>query len=88
MTQDPSAMQPLYIPPEERVSLDDLKQRAGEVQDLALSESKRVVHTVYEQNVTRAVLVAVGVIVVAASLAYYFGTQASRNVTITNMPEA
>jgi len=87
MTPDPSEMQPLYIPPEERVSLDDLKQRVGQVQDLAVTQSKELVHTVYEQNVTRAVLVAVGVVVVAASLAYYFGTQASRKVTITNVPE-
>ena len=87
MTQNLSETQPLYIPPEERVSLDDLKQRVGQIQDLAVTQSKEVVHTVYEQNVTRAVLVAVGVVVVAASLAYYFGTQTSRKVTITNVPE-
>ena len=81
---DPAKGQPLYIPPEERVSLDELKQRVGQIQDMALTETKRVVNVTYEQNVTRAALVAVGVVVVAASIAYYFGTQASRRVTITN----
>jgi hypothetical protein len=85
-TTDPAKGQPLYIPPEERVSLDELKQRVGQIQDLALVQSKQVVNGVYEQNVTRAALVALGVVVVAASIAYYFGTQASRKVTITNVP--
>jgi hypothetical protein len=85
-TTDPAKGQPLYIPPEERVSLDELKQRVGQIQDLALVQSKQVVNEVYEQNVTRAALVALGVVVVAASIAYYFGTQASRKVTITNVP--
>jgi pheromone shutdown protein TraB len=86
MTPDPAKGQPLYIPPAERVSLDELKQRVGQIQDMALVQSKQVVREVYEQNVTRAVLVAVGVVVVAASIAYFLGTRASKNVTITNMP--
>jgi len=86
MTPDPAKGQPLYIPPSERVSLDELKQRVGQIQDMALVQSKQVVHEVYEQNVTRAVLVAVGVVVVAASIAYLLGTRASKNVTITNAP--
>ena len=86
MTPDPAKGQPLYIPPSERVSLDELKQRVGQIQDMALVQSKQVVHEVYEQNVTRAVLVAVGVVVVAASIAYFLGTRASKYVTITNAP--
>jgi uncharacterized membrane protein len=85
-TPDLAKGQPLYIPPAERVSLEDLKQRVGQIQDKALVDSKAIVNEVYEQNVTRAVLVALGVVVVAASIAYYFGTQASRKVTITNAP--
>ena len=77
MTPDPKT-QPLYIPPQERVSLEELKQRAVEVQNLAVAEAKVVVREVYEQNVTRAALVAVGVVVVAASLAYYIGARAAR----------
>ena len=84
MTNDPAQRQPLFIPPEERVTIDELKQRAEQVQDLALARTKRVVHDVYEQDVTRAALVALGVVVVAASLAYYLGTRASRRVTIAD----
>ena len=75
--------QPLYIPPDERVTLDELKSRAEKIQNLAVTQSKQVVSEVYEQNVTRALLVAVGVVVVAASIAYYFGKQASRKIVIT-----
>ena len=75
---NPDPKQPLYVAPEERVTLDQLKHRAEQISDLAVSESKRVANEVYEQNVTRAVLVAVGVVVVAASLAYFMGTRAAR----------
>ena len=84
MTKDPAKGQPLYIPPEERVSVDELKQRAEQIQDLALTQTKQVVHEVYEQNVTRAALVALGVVVVAASVAYYLGTRAARRVTASS----
>jgi ABC-type spermidine/putrescine transport system permease subunit I len=79
MTPDPT-QQPLYIPPAERVSLDEIKQRATTIQNLAVVEAKEVVHEVYEQNVTRAAIVAFGVVVVAASIAYYIGTRAARQV--------
>ena len=72
--------QPLYVAPEERVTLEQLKHRAEEISDLAVSESKRVANVVYDQNVTRAVLVAVGVVVVAASLAYFMGSRACSRV--------
>lgn len=77
MTPD-QTRQPLYIPPQERVTLDELKQRAVEVQNLAVVEAKEVVREVYEQDITRVALVAVGVVVVVASLAYYLGTRAAR----------
>ena len=81
MTQDPAKRQPLYVPPEERVTTDELKQRVEQIQDMALAQTKQVVHDVYEQNVTRAALVALGVVVVVASVAYYLGTRAARQVT-------
>jgi hypothetical protein len=77
MTPDPTT-QPLYIPPAERVSLDEIKQRAGTIQDLAVVQAKEVVQEVYTQDITRAALVALGVVLVAASLAYYIGTRAAR----------
>lgn len=78
MTGNARADQPLYIPPAEQVTLDELKQRAEQVKDLAVSDTKQVVREVYAQDVTRAALVAVGVVVVAASLAYFLGTRAAR----------
>jgi len=83
MTKDPAKRQPLYVPPEERVTVDELSQRVEQIQDMALAQTKQVVHDVYEQNVTRAALIALGVVVVAASVAYYLGTRAARRVTLT-----
>jgi hypothetical protein len=76
VNEDPK--QPLYVAPEERVTLDQLKGRVEKIQNLALSETKRVANDVYDQNITRAALVAVGVVVVAASLAYFLGSKAGR----------
>lgn len=84
MTTDSAKREPLYIPPEERVSLDELKQRVVQIQEMALTRSKRVVREVYEQDATRIALVAVGVVVVAASMAYLFGTRACRQSDITD----
>jgi hypothetical protein len=81
MSPDPAKRQPLYIPPEERVSLDEIKHRVEQIQDLALTQTKSVVSEVYEQNVTRAALVALGVVVVAASVAYFLGVRAARRAT-------
>lgn len=85
MNENPK--QPLYIAPEERVTLDQLKHRADEITNLAVSESKRVAHDVYEENLSKAVLVAVGVVVVAASLAYFFGSRAARRATASAPPQ-
>jgi hypothetical protein len=79
MTPDPTT-QPLYIPPEERVSLDEIKQRAIAIQDLAVVQVKDVAHEIYEQNITRAAMVALGVVLVAASIAYFVGSRAARRV--------
>jgi hypothetical protein len=84
MTADSAKREALYIPPEERVSLDELKQRVVQIQDMALTRSKRVVREVYEQDATRIALVAVGVVVVATSLAYLFGMRACRQPDVTD----
>ncbi|NTU70419.1 MAG: hypothetical protein HGB10_01140 [Coriobacteriia bacterium] len=78
MNADPK--QPLTIAPEERVTLDQLRHRTEEIANLAKVEGKEIVHQVYEENFSKAVLVAVGVVVVAASLAYFLGSRAGRRV--------
>jgi hypothetical protein len=65
----------------EEITLDEIKQRAGAVRDLAVSEAKRVTVEVYEQDVTKIALVAVGVVVVVASLAYFMGAASARRGT-------
>lgn len=84
MNADPK--QPLYIAPEERVTLDQLKHRAEEISNLTVSESKRVATEVYEENLSKAVLVAVGVVLVAASLAYFLGSRAGRRAAASIPP--
>ena len=84
MNADPK--QPLYIAPEERVTLDQLRDRAQKVSDLAVSESKRVANDVYEENLSKAVLVAVGIVVVAASVAYFLGSRAGKR-SVTPQPQ-
>lgn len=76
MNADPK--QPLYVGPAERVTLEQLKLRAAKVTDLAVRESKRVANEVYEESFSKTVLIVVGVVVVAASLAYFMGSRAAR----------
>ncbi len=73
--------QPLEIAPEDRVTLEQLKHRAESIQNLAVSETKRVTNEVIEQDFTRKALIAVGTVVVVASLAYYFGRRAAQRLT-------
>lgn len=77
--------QPLFIPPEERVTLDELKHRAEQVQDLAVDQGKRVVKTVYDTDFTKAMMVVAGVVVVAASVAYLIGSAAGRRAMSAGM---
>jgi hypothetical protein len=86
MNADPK--QPLYVAPEERVTLDQLKQRAEKISNLAVAESKRLANDVYERDLSRAALVAVGVVVVAVSLAYYFGTRVGRRQRAATPPHS
>jgi hypothetical protein len=79
MNADPK--QPLYVAPEERVTLDQLKHRVEEISNLAVSESKRLANEVYEKNLTKTVLIAVGAVVLVTSLAYFLGSRACRSET-------
>lgn len=78
MTENSNPQQPLDLAPAERVTLEQLKQRAESVSNLAVSETKRVANDVVEQDITRIALIAVGTVVVIASLAYFLGRRASQ----------
>lgn len=73
--------QPLEIAPEDRVTLEQLKHRAESLQNLAVSETKRVTNEVIEQDLARKALIVVGAVVVVASLAFYFGRRAAQRLT-------
>lgn len=68
--------------PAEPITLDEVKQRANAVKDLAVSESKRLAAEVTEADVTKVALVVVGAVVVVASLAYFLGSRAGRRTTL------
>lgn len=78
--------QPLDIAPEERVTLEQLKHRAEEVTNLAVGESKRVTSHILETEATKVAMIAVGTIVVVASLAYFLGQRAARRSFSANLP--
>jgi hypothetical protein len=58
---------------EQPLTIDDLRHRAEQVRDLAITETKRTVNTVTSQPATRIAVVAVVGIAVALSVAYYIG---------------
>ncbi|NTW29007.1 MAG: hypothetical protein HGA39_06570 [Coriobacteriia bacterium] len=60
----------------EPITVEDLKRRAEEIGDLAASVSRRVADKVVQQSATRKMLVVVGVVLAAASLAYFAGRRA------------
>jgi len=78
--------QPLEIAPEERVTLEQLKHRAEAVTNLAVGESKRVTTDILETQAAKIAMIAVGTIVVVASLAYFLGQRAARRSASATSP--
>ncbi len=78
--------QPLEIAPEDRVTLEQLKHRAEAVSNLAVGETKRVATDVIETSAARVAMIAVGTIVVVASLAYFMGQRAAQRSAPTSLP--
>ena len=76
MTQD--SRQPLIIDPADRVSLEDIKHRAEEISNLASAKTKAIADKVAEAELSKVALVAVGIVVVVASMAYLLGTRSGR----------
>jgi hypothetical protein len=61
-----------------RITLDDVKHRAAAIKDLAVSDAKDAVAKVTEADLTKKVLIVAGVVIFAASFAYYLGSRAGR----------
>lgn len=65
-------------PAPEKITLDEVKNRAEDVRDLVVTETRRTTREVLESDPVRTALVVVGVVVAAASVAYFLGTRAGR----------
>lgn len=63
---------------EPRVTIEDLKHRAEDVKSKAVAQAKGAVDTVVGESGERTLLVVVGIVVVAASLAYFLGMRSAR----------
>ena len=68
---------PDAAPPVERITLDDLKHRAGQVQDLAVTETKSAVASVLDTNEAKTLMIIAGVVVLAASVAFFLGARSA-----------
>lgn len=62
----------------ERISIDDIRHRAEYVKSQALAEAKGAVDTVVGENGTRTLVIVAGLVVVAASLAFFLGSRSGR----------
>lgn len=60
-----------------RITLDDVKHRAEAVKNLAVSDAKSAVATVTQTDAATKVLIAVGIVVAVASVAYFLGSRAA-----------
>ncbi len=59
----------------ERITLDQIKHRAEAVKELAVSDAKSTVSAVLDTDATRTLFMVAGIVVVAASLAFYLGAR-------------
>lgn len=73
-----SATNPAPGPEDPKITLDDLRHRAEAVTDMAVSDAKQAVATVASTEAAKKVMIAVGVVLAVASVAYFMGTRAAR----------
>jgi hypothetical protein len=66
----------------EPITLEQIKHRAEGIKDLAVVETKDAVGRVLHEDATKTLLVVAGIVVVAASLAYFLGSRAGRSYIV------
>lgn len=66
----------------DRITLDDVKQRAERVRDLAESDAREAVGRVLTEDATRTLIIIAGVVIVTASVAYMLGSRCCRRSDI------
>lgn len=62
-------------PAEERITIEDVKQRAAAVRDLAVLEAKETVREVTQDQLTKTIIVGVVAIAAMVSVAYFLGSR-------------
>lgn len=67
--------------PEPRVTIDDVRHQAEALKASAVTEAKGVVDEVLGAEGTRTLIMVAGVVLVAASVAYFLGSRAGRSMT-------
>lgn len=75
-------METTLSPPEERITVEDLKHKALAIQQVATEEVKRAVGT----STVRVVLVGAAVVAIALSLAYYVGSRTGSKAAEAQRP--
>ncbi len=66
------------MPERDRITLDQIRHRVDEVHEIAVSDAKSVASAVVRNEGARALFLVAGVVVVAASLAYFIGARSCR----------
>jgi hypothetical protein len=62
--------------PGEKITISDVKHRAEAVRDLAKVEAKEGAEKILNDSAGRSLLMVAGIVVVAASIAFYLGSRA------------
>lgn len=70
--------------PAERVTVDDIRHRLDSVKSLAVEEAKAAADTVLGDN-TRTLVMVAGLVVIAASLAFFLGAKSGSGVAVDRM---
>jgi hypothetical protein len=65
-------------PPVERVTLDDIRHRAEAVKRQAVSEARKTVDDAIGPDNVRTLVIVAGLVLVAASLAFYLGSRSGK----------
>jgi GH24 family phage-related lysozyme (muramidase) len=60
---------------EPRITVEDVKQRAAAVRDLAKSEAKRTANEVLHERATQTIIIGVVAVAALASFAYFLGAR-------------
>ena len=72
--------------PEPRVTMDDLRHQAESVKSKALAEAKSAVDAVVSPDEKRMLIMVAGLVLVAASLAFFLGSRSGRAMAADRMP--